>query len=464
MSKNYIPIIKNSDEEIKELSYKKAYEVYGENLPKIVKDRLETELTAIINNKFSSIYMFVHKIAKYTSKSGNILGIDYSIGNSFVANMLEISDINPLKPHLLCPKCKFTDFTFNELNEHLDVCPICGEKLIKDGCNLPFEIFMGSNLDKQPNFFLRFSYEFKEKAFDYICELLKENKVYKLCERNNFISNEQFCTICTLENSKSNCCKKVRNGNKCSSKGVLILPPNKSIDDYSPICNFQNDNIIYLSASDAFGEPFNQPILGDNTLSILEKLEEITSFDSSKIDFDDKAIIDLLCEKEFLYDYINFNNGTFNNDLASKIIKKTKPKSFNDLVKVYGLTLGEGAFTHYGEDLIDSKIATLDDLISSRDEIMTYLISKGFDRIDAFEIMEFVRKGKILLPKYEAILKMYKVPNWYVLSLGEIKFLYPKSYIIDCVKKLVRIGYFKIYYPKAFNQTILTMNDWGEYN
>lgn len=464
ISENYIPKIENSDEDIRELSYKKAHEVYGENLPKIVQERLEIELTAIIENGFSSIYMLAQKIAKYAKESGHLVGVEYSIGNSFVATMLEITDINPLKVHCLCQKCKHVDFTSEILELYSNIkdlnCPICGEVLTKDGYDLPFELFMGIDLDKQPLFSLNVGYEFKEKVFDYISELFKENNVLRLCERHKNVCNELFCTVCNYGNSKTNCSTNTGYENRCNSSAALILPVNKTINDYSPIYNLENDKRIYLHDKDVYSGIFHQRISGNYLLSILEELERNTSFDSSKIDLDDEAIINLLCETNFLEDVVA--KGSTNN-LACSIIRKTQPESFGDLVKVYGLLQDDGTWTDNAEYLIDSEIATIDELVSSRDEIMTYLISKGIDRVVAFKIMEDVRKGKGT-SKQEDTLKIHNIPQWYIESLNKIKYLLPKSNIIDDVKEIVRIGYFKIYYPEVFYQTVFTMQDRGKYD
>lgn len=491
MSENYIPKIENSDEDIRELSYKKAYEMYGENLPIIVQERLEMELTAIIENGFSSIYMLAQKIANYAKESGHLIGIGGAIGNSFVARMLGITLINPLKAHCLCQKCKHVDFTSETLKVYSNIkvlnCPICGEKLTKDGYELPFEILARVDLNEQPYIDLRVSYEFQVKVYEYISQLFGEDNVLKLFEQRKIIKYEDYCaTERYFENSferadlKTTTRKKVKSRSTYDPEGfisgadnyfyhcygpegIIIMPPDKNINDYSPIYNLENDNIIYFNCNKIYNRLFRQSIVTDLTISILETLENITHVDSTQIDLDDKAIIDLLTETDIMCDI-----GVSDHDhyICWVITEKTKPNSLNDLVKIYGLVRGDGfdgTWTDNGEKLIDSGMAKLEDLVSSKDDIMVYLINKGIDRKNAFNIMEDFSTVSGVLPKQKELLKSYGVPTWYIEYGNKLGYLPSKSHIIDYVMRMVRIGYFKVYYPEAFYQTILTMeDDWDD--
>lgn len=477
------PVIEDSPKILKEVTEARAKELYGDPLPELVKTRLEKELDGIIGHGYSVTYYIARRIVQEANSKGFIVGSRGSVGSSFAAHMFGITEVNPLPPHYRCPKCKHLEFTNDpDILSGYDLpdkkCPICGEKMVQDGQNIPFETFLGFKGDKIPDIDLNFPSDYQSKAFDYTKVVFGEHNVFRAgtietvadktafgyvrgyFERHGKNPNEIPQSYIGYLASH---CVDVKRTTGQHPGGIMVLPKGLSIYDFTPIQYPADDktstwfttHLDYTALHDAL---LKLDLLGHVDPLALRLMSDMTHIDIKKIPLNDKKVISLFSTDKALNrksNYLKVKTGAvgtpeFGTDTGQDILIDAKPKSFADLVIIAGLAHGTDVWAHNAQDLIRNGTCTVREVIGCRDDIMTYLIKKGLPSDIAFKIMEDVRKGRKLKPEYEEIMRQHDLPQWYLDSCNKIQYMFPKAHAVAYVTMAVRVGYFKIYYPLEF--------------
>ncbi|MDD6101532.1 MAG: PolC-type DNA polymerase III [Clostridiales bacterium] len=480
------PVIENSDEELKEMCYKKAQSMYGENLPEIVKTRLDKELNSIISNGYSVMYIIAQKLVKKSNDDGYLVGSRGSVGSSFVATMSGITEVNPLPPHYYCPECHYTDFDSDIIKNAIDnqlsgfdlpdmKCPKCGRRLVRDGQNIPFETFLGFYGDKEPDIDLNFSGEYQSKAHAYTEVIFGEGHTFKagtigtLAEKTAYgfilkYYEERGITKKAAEiNRIVKGCVGVRRTTGQHPGGIVVLPHGEEIYTFTPVQHPANDmnSTIITTHFDYHSIDHNLlklDILGHDDPTMIRFLEDLTGEDAKTWPMDDKKVISLFSGTEALgvtKEDIGCELGSLGlpelgTNFVMNMLKETKPQSFSDMIRISGLSHGTDVWTNNAQELIKEGKCTLPTAICTRDDIMTYLILKGVEAGKAFKIMESVRKGKGLTEEMEATMVENNIPDWYIWSCKKIKYMFPKAHACAYIMMAFRIAYCKVYHPLAY--------------
>ena len=477
------PVIEDSPKILTETCYARAKEIYGDPLPEEIQTRLQKELDGIISNGYSVTYYIAHRIVKKANEDGYMVGSRGSVGSSFAAHMFGITEVNPLRPHYRCPKCKHLEFVESDLYQSgYDLpdkkCPICGEKMVGDGQNIPFETFLGFNAEKIPDIDLNFPSDYQAKAFDYTKVVFGEHNVFRagtietVAEKTAFGHVRGYYEAHHIDPNTINKAyisylaahaTDVKRTTGQHPGGIMVLPKGLSIYDFTPIQYPADDkeskwlttHLDYTALHEAL---LKLDLLGHVDPLALKMMSEMTGIDVKKIPLNDKKIISLFTTDKALErsrNYLKDETGAiglpeFGTTTGIDILLDAKPKSFADLVVIAGLAHGTDVWANNARDLIRSGKYTIRDVIGCRDDIMTYLIAKGVPSNIAFKTMEDVRKGKKIKPEFEEILRAKNVPDWYIDSCNKIKYMFPKAHAVAYVTMAVRVGYFKIYYPLEF--------------
>ncbi len=476
----YSPAIPGADEEIQEMAYTKARRMYGENLPKIVEDRLQQELKPIIAHGFSSLYLIAQKLVKKSNDDGYLVGSRGSVGSSFVATMTDITEVNPLPPHYRCPKCQYSKFfTDGSVNCGYDLedknCPVCGYPLTKDGHDIPFAVFLGFDGDKVPDIDLNFSGEYQANAHKYTEILFGRHNVYRagsistVAEKTAFGYVKKYFTEMNQKKHGSFIAKLAKGcmGVKSTSgqhpAGIMVVPRDMDIHFFTPIqhpagkksAETITTHFDYHSISSRL---VKLDILGHDDPTVIKMLEKLTHIDPLTIPLDDKATLSIFNSTDAINlkpNQIGTNSGTFGipefrTAFTRQMIDDTQPNCFSDLVRISGFSHGTDVWLGNAQDLIRKRICTLKDAISARDDIMMYLIHHDVDALKSFKIMENVRKGKGIAAENVEDLKAHNVPDWYIESCQKIKYLFPRAHATAYVMMAYRIAYCKVHYPLAY--------------
>ncbi len=486
--KFYPPKIPGAEEEIREMSYQKAKELYGDSLPQLVQDRMELELKSIIGHGYAVLYLIAHKLVKKSLDDGYLVGSRGSVGSSFVATLTGITEVNPLPAHYRCTQCWYSEFKeTGELGSGFDLppknCPKCGKLLLKDGQDIPFATFMGFEGDKEPDIDLNFSGEYQPTVHHYTEELFGKGYVFRagtitgLAEKMafGFIRGYMEAKGIKLRQAEINRlvkgCTGVRRSTGQHPGGMVVVPQDQEIYNFTPIQYPANDRKAeWITTHFDFhgaleGRLVKLDILGHDDPTVLRMLHDLTGVDPKTVPIDDPKVMRLFSSVESLNitaEQLGFDLGTlgipeFGTEFVRQMLEDTKPTTISELYNISGLSHGTNVWLGNAQELIRNGQAKLSEVISVRDVIMNYLILKGLPSKSAFKIMEKVRKGKGLEPDDITLMKEYKIPEWYVESCQKIKYLFPKAHAVAYVLSALRIAYYKVYYPVAFYASYFTV-------
>ena len=483
----FSPRIENSVETVNELVYGKAKEWYGDPLPDLIKERIESELTGIIKGGYDVIYLIAQKLVKKSNDDGYLVGSRGSVGSSFVATMMGITEVNPLPAHYRCPNCKHSIFEQDgealgaKYSSGFDLpdlkCPKCGTDMIKDGQDMPFATFLGFNADKVPDIDLNFSGDYQWKAHEYTKVLFGVDNVYRAGTVGTVASktaygyvkgymedNHKIVRNAEVERLAIGCTGVKRTTGQHPG-GIVVVPDYKEIYDFTPY-QFPAEDANSLWRTTHFDyhkiedDLLKLDILGHDDPTMLRMLQDISGIDVLGIEMGEKETMKIFCSPEVLgvtSEQIMCNTGTlgipeFGTKFVIQMLEDTKPKTFAELIKISGLSHGTDVWLGNAQELIQKKIVTFADVIGCRDDIMVYLMYQGMEPLKAFKTMEFVRKGKQHKDKegwksFEDDMKKAGIPDWYITSCFKIKYMFPKAHAAAYVMSAFRIAWFKVHHP-----------------
>lgn len=484
------PKIDGSDDELQECVRSRAKKLYGNPLPDVVSDRLECELKTIIENGFSVIYVIAKRLVEDSEARGYHVGSRGSAGSSLVAFLAGITEVNPLPPHYVCLNCGHTEFFADgTVGSGFDlpdkVCPICSSKMKGDGHNIPFETFAGLNGNKVPDIDLNFAGEYKTFAQNRLRSMFGRNHVFfagtisTMSERtaSQYVDLYVRDHNLTIREEETSLLARGLTGIKRSAGrhpcGLMIVPAGFEAEDFTPLQYCDGDGeckeiTTHFNFCDLCNSCLKVDILGYAVCDMIRRLEKDTGVKVGDIPMNDPAVYSLFTSPNALgvtAGEIDCNTGTLSlpelsTPLALQILERCKPESFSDLIKISGLSHGDGVWFGNARELIEEGVCTLKDVAAARDDIMIYLMEKGLDKETAFRIMEITRKGRsgqLFTDELVNRMRDKNIPEWYIDSLKKIRYVFPKAHTAAAVINAVRLGWYKLYYPKEYYNTCFSI-------
>ena len=479
----YTPFIDQAEETVAELTYKKAFEIYGNPLPDIVDLRIEKELTSILGNGFAVIYLASQMLVHRSNERGYLVGSRGSVGSSFVATMIGITEVNPLSPHYVCGQCQYSEFiTDGSYGSGFDMpnkdCPNCGHKLSKNGQDIPFETFLGFDGDKVPDIDLNFSGEDQPSAHLDVRDIFGEEYAFRAGTVGTVAAKTAYGFVKGYERDYGKFYREaeverlaqgaagVKRTTGQHPGGIVVIPNYMDVYDFTPV-QYPADDVTaewqttHFNFHDIDENVLKLDVLGHDDPTMIRKLQDLSGIDPNEIPMDDEGVMALFSGTDILGvtpDQIGTSTGMlgipeFGTNFVRGMVDETHPTTFAELLQLSGLSHGTDVWLGNAQDLIKTGIADLSTVIGCRDDIMVYLMHAGLDPKMAFTIMERVRKGLWLKISeeerngYIEAMKANNVPEWYIESCGKIKYMFPKAHAAAYVMMALRVAYFKVHHP-----------------
>ena len=479
----YTPFIDKAEETVAELTYKKAFEIYGNPLPDIVDLRIEKELTSILGNGFAVIYLASQMLVHRSNERGYLVGSRGSVGSSFVATMIGITEVNPLSPHYVCGQCQYSEFiTDGSYGSGFDMldkdCPNCGHKLSKNGQDIPFETFLGFDGDKVPDIDLNFSGEDQPSAHLDVRDIFGEEYAFRAGTVGTVAAKTAYGFVKGYERDYGKFYREaeverlaqgaagVKRTTGQHPGGIVVIPNYMDVYDFTPV-QYPADDVTaewqttHFNFHDIDENVLKLDVLGHDDPTMIRKLQDLSGIDPNDIPMDDPGVMALFSGTDILGvtpEQIGTSTGMlgipeFGTNFVRGMVDETHPTTFAELLQLSGLSHGTDVWLGNAQDLIKTGIADLSTVIGCRDDIMVYLMHAGLEPKMAFTIMERVRKGLWLKISeeerngYIEAMKANNVPEWYIESCGKIKYMFPKAHAAAYVMMALRVAYFKVHHP-----------------
>lgn len=484
----FTPEIDGVDDKLVDMVYEFAHNRYGAELPQIIIDRLEKEVNSITKYGFSVIYYISHKLVKHSLDNGYLVGSRGSVGSSLVATFMEITEVNPLPPHYVCPDCKESEWIMDgSFGSGYDLppkqCSHCDVDMIRDGQDIPFETFLGFEGDKVPDIDLNFSGEFQGQAFEFVrsrerlndpelfdyAHAFRAGTIGTIAEKTAFAYVRNYYELLDKPIRRSDILYVSKNldGVKRTTGqhpgGIIVVPTHREIYEFTPIAYPAEDmsqpwQTTHFDFHAIHDNLLKLDILGHDDPTMLKRLYDLTGIDPKYVNITDPKVMELFSGTGSIGvepDAIMSDLGTqgvpeFGTGFVMEMLKDTKPSTFSELVQISGLSHGTDVWLGNAKDLIDDGTCVLKEVIGCRDDIMVYLMYQGVEPSSAFTIMEKVRKGKGVSDSEIAIMKKEGVPDWYIESCQKIKYMFPKAHAAAYVLMALRIAYYKVYHPLQY--------------
>ena len=466
-----LPQVPHAHDIIKSMSYDKAKELYGRNLPRIVQERLEQEIAVIFEHGYSSLYLLQQKLVQKAHEDGHITCTNGSIGASLAAHLIGITEVNPLPPHWRCAKCQYSQFitdgsAASGFDLQANICPPCGETLLGDGHDIPYAALVGFDGSRQPDIVMSYPDSYRSIAAENIEKVWERVRVYPAGTIETISYDEAVAYIQNALDTTDRIpvgipmqdvaeqCVGTKKAMGINDSAFIILPEDAEPGFFLPLQDVSDQEghtyrIPHFSYQNLTNHFLKLNLLRYFVLSLLEKLERGTGCSLSNIPFDDPSAISLFRKADTV------GIPEFHSPKVRQMLQELQPRFFSELVKISAFSHGTGAWEGNAQKLISRGVCTLNEVAATRDDVMMYLIRKGIDPLRAFQIMESVRKGNGILPKTIKILQENGVPLWYIQSCQKMGYMFPRAHVVDHVMSNYRLAYYKAHHPQEFYQAYI---------